>query len=135
MPTPINGAEVLLAVNTGTEAVPAWWVIASQTGVNFKADYPEINASGKQDASDVFLPGRGSETCTLTYYYVPGDAGSAALKQAARARERIKIRRQEEGDQIEEAYAVITSRGEDFPDQAPGTINVDIRVSGGWLPI
>jgi len=128
----MNGADVLLLVNTGTLNSPTWTAVGSQRGVTFEETNEEIDVSSKDSRAGRVIAGRYGATLSLDALYVPNDAAYLALKTALRAGELIKIRREELGTATEEADALITSMSEEAPDQEGATISIEMTVDGEW---
>ena len=134
---PIDGTGVLLLVNTsGDPQDPSYVAVAGQRNVTFNEDTAEIDATSKDDGSSgTFLPGRNTDAITLEHLYELGDQGFAALRSARRNRELIRVRRNELGDSIEEADALVTNITANYPDADVSTISVSLRISGAWSPV
>jgi predicted secreted protein len=132
----INGADVLVLVNTGTELVPVWTVVGSQTNVKFGEKNATIDTSNKQSGRfSEFLVGRYDATVDLDSLYIPSDAAYASLKDATRNGALIRIRRQESGAALEEASALVTTLNGEFADQAAGKLSATLQVSGAWTAV
>ncbi len=132
----MNGSDVLLLVNTGTNLSPEYEVVASQRGVTFERNNAEIDFSSKTGGREMIVEaGRYDATVTLDGLYVPTDEAYQALDAACEAGTLIKIRRQEEGTATREADALITQMSEAFPDQDAATISVSLRISGPWSEV
>lgn len=131
----INGSDVLLLVNTGTAAVPAYEAVGSQRDVTFDESTEEIDVSSKSSRAKKILPGRYSATLSLDALYVWSDDGYQALRDAMRNGELILVARQDDGVTIETADALITSLSETFPDQADATISISMTIDGYWVEL
>jgi len=131
----MNGADVLLLVNTGTEVSPAYAVVGSQTNVRLQERVGEVDMSSKDTGSMRVLGGRYDATITLDALYVPDDAAYLALKTAFRAKDKILVRVSESDVEVEEASALITAMDRAAPDQQPTTLSVTIRVDGDWSEV
>lgn len=127
-----NGSDILLLVNTGTAAVPAYEAMGGQRDVTFDESTEEIDISSKDSRAQRVLPGRYSSTLSLDSLYVYDDDCYLALKDAMRDGELILVARQEDGVTEETADAVITSLSQSFPDQEEATISIDLTVDGWW---
>lgn len=131
----LDGTNVVLLANTGTPSVPVWSRVAAQKNVQFSEDTAEIDASSKDDGQNAtFIPGRNSATIALEHLREVGDAGFAALRSAKRNRQLILVRRQEFGNDLEEANALVTNISDSYPDSEAGTVSIALRVSGAWSP-
>ena len=128
----LNGADVLLLVNTGTPAAPVYTAVGSQRGLTRQETTAEIDVSSKDSRAMRVLPGRYGSTMTLDALYVPDDTAFLALQSANRDGELILVRIEEEEIETEEADALITSMGEGYPDQGACTVSVSLRIDGEW---
>lgn len=128
----MNGTDILLLANTGTDMAPVFEVVGSQRDVTFEETTDEIDVSSKDQREKRVLGGRYSSTISLDALYVPTDDAYEALKAAMRSGDLIKIVRQEEGTSVEGANALVTSISEAGPDQGEATISVSLTVDGAW---
>jgi TP901-1 family phage major tail protein len=131
----INGSDVLLLVNTGTELVPAYEVVGCQRDVTFEETTEEIDVSCKDQREKRVLPGRYSASISLDALYVPSDDAYLALKAAKRNGELILVAREYDGATEETANALITSMSEAFPDQGEATISISLTIDGAWVEV
>lgn len=131
----INGFDVLLLVNTGSDAAPTWTAVGSQRNVTFEETTASIDASSKDQREKRVLPGRYAATVSLDALYVPDDSAFLALQTANRAGELIKVRRERADTAEEEATALITSMTDEHPDQDASTISVDLEIDGAWSAV
>lgn len=131
----MNGTDVLLYANTGTDLAPVWTVVGSQRNLSRDESTESIDVSSKASRAKRVLPGRYASSMSLEALYVPDDASYLALKSAMRDGDLIKVRISEVGIYTEEADAVITSMSEEFPDQAESTISVDLEIDGDWIAV
>ena len=131
----MNGTNVLILVNTGSDVSPTWTAVGSQRGASIKETNDEIDMSSKNQREKRVLAGRYSATLSLDALYVPDDTAYLALKTAMRAGDLIMIHTEEEGVEMEEASAIITNMSSDFPDQGPATITIDLSVDGAWSAV
>ena len=128
----MNGADVLLLVNLGTDGDPDWSVVGSQRDVTFDESTEEIDVSSKDSRARRVIPGRYGSTISLDALYVPDDSAYLALKDAMRDGEIIQVQRQESGAALEYADAVITGLSEGMPDQGEATVSADLTIDGMW---
>lgn len=131
----MNGSDILLLVNTGTPAVPVYEAVGSQRDVTFDETTEEIDVSSKDSRATRVLPGRYGASLSLDALYVWSDDGYHALRDAMRDGELILVAKQDDGVTMETADALITSMSESFPDQAEGTISIDMTVDGFWTEL
>lgn len=128
----MNGADVLLLVNLGTDGDPDWSVVGSQRDVTFDESTEEIDVSSKDSRARRVTPGRYGSTISLDALYVPDDSAYLELKDAMRNGDMIMVQRQELGAALEYADAVITGLSEGMPDQAEATVSIDLTIDGMW---
>lgn len=131
----MNGTDVLLYVNTGTEAVPVYTAVGSQRDVSFDETTEEIDASSKDGRAFRTLAGRYKATVTLEELYVPDDAAYLALKNAMRDGDLILVERLETGGVDETATALVTSLSEKAPDQEACTVSTNLTIDGEWTAV
>lgn len=131
------GHDVLLLVNTGTEAIPAYEAIGSQRDATFDENSEEINTSSKNSRAFQGRPGRYKATVSLDHLFVPNDAAYQRLRDANRDPdgEMIMIARQQDGGVTELAEAFVTAISDKEPDQAESVISVSITISGFWTEV
>ncbi len=131
----VNGTDILLLVNTGTEEVPVYTVVGGQRGAEYPETTDEIDASSKDSAAYRVLPGRKKSAISCDALYIPSDAAYAALKAAMRNRDFILVRRREEGTDVEEARAIITDLSRSAPDNEVATVSISLTIDGDWEEI
>jgi predicted secreted protein len=131
----MNGADVLLYVNTGTDLAPNYEVIGSQRDFTLNETTAEIDVSSKDQREMRVLPGRYDSTITLGALYVPTDNAYLTLLSAMRNGTAITVRISEEGADVEEADAIVTALNRAGPDQDATTISVTLRIDGAWTTL
>lgn len=131
----MNGTDLLLLANVGTEETPSYQVVGCQRDATFNENLDLIDVSCKEERAKRVLPGRSTGTISLTGLYVPDDQAFAALKNATREGLNILVAREEFGVVTETASVMVSSFSESFPDQGPATISVSMEVSGAWVAV
>ena len=131
----LNGTSVLLLVNTGTEETPVLTAVGSQRNLSREETTEEIDVSSKTSRAKRVLPGRYGSSMSLDALYVPSNTCYLALKGAMRNGELIVVRVSEDGVEIEEADALVTSMSEEWPDQEEASISVDLTIDGDWAVV
>ena len=131
----MNGTDVLLLVNTGTELVPSYEAVGSQRDVSFEETTEEIDVSSKDSRAKRVLPGRYGATISLDALYVPTDSAYGKLKNAMRNGTLIMVAKEVDDVTIETASALITSMSEADPDQAESTISISLTLDGEWTVV
>jgi len=128
----MNGADVLLLVNTGTVDTPIYTAVGSQRDVTFDEATEEIDGSSKDSRNKRVLAGRYSASISLDSLYVPTNTAYLALQTAMRDGALILVARELEGVSEEYADALITALSESFPDQGEGTVSISLTIDGEW---
>jgi hypothetical protein len=131
----MNGSDVMLMVNTGSEAVPAYELVGCQRDVTFEETTEEIDVSCKPLRAKRVIAGRYGATISLDALYVPSNEAFQALRDANRDGNLILVAREEMGVTLETANALITSMSEAMPDQAEATISISLTVDGEWVEV
>jgi TP901-1 family phage major tail protein len=131
----MSGSDVLLLVNTGSIGSPIYTAVGSQTGVKRTETTGAIDITSKNSRARRVLPGEYGSSLSLDALYVPDDASFQALKDAMRNGDLIKVRISDDGVELEEAAALITSMAEDYPDKAAATIAVALTIDGEWTEL
>ena len=131
----MNGTDVLLLVNTGTELVPSYEAVGSQRDVSFEETTEEIDVSSKDSRQKRVLPGRYGASLTLDALYVPTNEAFLKLQAANRDGELIMVAKEVDNVTIETATALITSMSGSFPDQGEATISISLTIDGGWTVV
>lgn len=127
----MNGADLLILVNTGTAEVPVYEAAGCERDATIEETSDTIDNSCKDSRAMRVDYGRYSSTISLDALYVLND-GYLALKQANRDGELILVAREEQDIVTETALAKIDSISETFPDQAESTISISMTIDGWW---
>ena len=133
--TGMNGADILLLVNTGTDQSPTWTAVGSQRGCTFEETNEEIDMSSKDSRAYRVIAGRYSAKLSMDALYIPNDAAFLALNAALRDGDLIQVRREELGVATEEAPALITSMSTEAPDQDGTVLAIELTLDDGWTPV
>ena len=131
----LNGTDVLVLVNTGTEQSPTWTPVASQRDVTFDETNAVIDFSSKDARARRVAPGRYSSTISLDALYVPDHASYAALSNAMRDGTMVQLMRSESGSNVESVPAMVSNISSSFPDQGEATIAATFDIDGTWTPV
>lgn len=126
-PVGMNGADVVLLIDD--VQIPA------QRGATQGERVGTIDMSSKDQPQMRVAPGRYDSDLSLTALYVPGASGFDAIQAKFRGREYIDVVRQELGDGIETASAIITEMSPQFPDQDASVITLNMKVDGAWSTV
>lgn len=131
----MNGSDVLILVNTGTPLSPVYEAVGSQRNASITESTATRDSSSKDSRAQRVDPGRYSSTFTLEALYIPTDDGYQALLAAMRNGEKVLVRVSEDGMEVEEAEAVITTLTRNYPDQETSTFSADFTVDGFWTSV
>jgi len=131
----IDGASVLLMVNMGDDETPNWTAVAEQTGLSTENSRNLIEASSKDSDHTKWIYGKQDGTVTLESLYVPNDAAFKAIEEAMNNREVVILRRTENGEDIEEATALVSTISKEWPDNDTSTCSAEFQLDEPWTPI
>jgi TP901-1 family phage major tail protein len=131
----MNGTDLLILVNTGTQETPTYEAVGSQRDASIEEASDTIDVSSKDSRAQRVLAGRYSSSVSLDALYVPTDAAYQALKDANRGGDLILIAKQVAGVVEEIVTAKIDSMSEEFPDQGEATISIAFTVDGWWTVV
>lgn len=131
----MNGADVLIRVNTGTEGSPVWTDVGAQRDATIDKTASMIDSSAKGDGDEKLIAGRRASNIQIDAIYVPDDTAYAKLLAAYKAGTKVQIRVKESGTDTEVADAFIENLSLSHPDQDVSTVSGTFRVSGGWSTV
>lgn len=128
------GVDILLYVNTGTDAAPVWTKVGGQRGATLSESNEMIDTSSKDTPKNkTYEYGLGDWTIGCDGVYVVDETGYEKLKSASRNKEKIKVRMKETGgtgSNADEGMALISSRELDAPYDDTATYSVELQGSG-----
>lgn len=131
----MNGTDVVLLVNTGTELLPVYEVVGSQRDVTFELTTAEIDVSSKDSRTTRVIGGRDKQTLSLEGLYVPTNDAYLALEAAREDGELILVAKQVDGVTVATAHALITSLSQNFPDQDAATVSISMTIDDTWTEV
>lgn len=131
----MNGTDLLILANVGTEETPSYAVVGCQRGATIDETNAEIDVSCKSSRKMRVLPGRYGSKISLDGLYVPDDAAFQALRTALRDGAMILMAREEFGVVLETANCIVTALPQTFPDQDAATISASFTVDDGWTEV
>lgn len=131
----IDGASVLVLVNLGDDVTPNWTPVAEQTNLSTESTRNLIEASSKDSDHTKWIYGKQDDTVSLEALYVPNDAAFKALEDAQKNKEPVVLRRTENGTDIEEATALVSTISKEWPDNDASTVSVEFQLDEPWTPI
>lgn len=127
----MRGVDILIMVESKT--TPGTFVaVAGQRGGKFSEKAETIDVTNKMSGGFVENDyGLGSWEISCDGIHVLGNAQLGQLRDAMRNKEQVKCRWVESGaSQIEEGFALVTSREIDAPYDAEVTYSVDLTGTG-----
>lgn len=131
----MNGTDVLLLANTGTDETPVWTAVGCQRDMSIEETNEEIDMSSKDGRAKRVIAGRWSASISLDALYVPDDTAYLALWNASKDGDKIKVQIEESGASTWQADAMIANMSKEFPDQGAATIAIDLTIDGEWVAI
>jgi hypothetical protein len=121
----VNGNTILMKIGTDT--------IGSQKGVSFESSAEMLDISDKTDEDAVFIPGKRTDTVSLSSFYVVADTAQAALRTAYEANTPVTLFWAEGGTDLKtNTTSYISSLSVSAPEHGPAESEVSLQVSGGW---
>lgn len=127
----MKGVDILIMVNTGTDAVPVWTAVGGQRGATLSETNDTFETTHKASGGyKEYEYGYGDWTISADGVYIDSDAGYQALVTALRTKAKIKVRWQEAGDDVYEGLALVTSRDLEGPYDGEATYSVELQGSG-----
>lgn len=127
----MRGVDIIIQVESKT--TPGTYVtVGGQRNATFSEEAETIDMTSKD--SDGYTEndyGLGSWSVSCDGVYVTGNAQLTQLRDAQRNKEKVKCRWVEEGStQVEEGFAVVTSREIEGPYDGEATYSVELTGSG-----
>lgn len=128
-----NGTGVLLLIESVTPGT--YIALEGQMDASLSESVNAIDVSSKDGAAREVVGGRYEADGSVSLIYRPSATAQARLKDIFRTRDLIKIRVSEDGTEVEEADALVTSHNLDAPDQDRAEVSVDFVISGEWVAV
>lgn len=126
----MNGADVLVLLDMGTEVSPDYQVIGCQRDSTLEETSDSVDYSCKDSRAQAVDYGRYSSTLSLDALYVASRADFQKLKQANRDGTFLTLLTMVDGEITQKARAKIDSMSQSFPDQAEAVISAAFTLDG-----
>lgn len=127
----VAGVDILLLVNTGTDQAPVWTEVGGQRGATLSESLETIDVTAKDSGGvQEFAPGLYSWTISADGVDVVGNEAQEALKTAIRNRQPIKVRWSENGVDVFEGTAIVTSYEVEAPHDDVATFSLELQGTG-----
>lgn len=127
----MKGVDILIKVNTGTEAVPVWTNVGGQRGATLSESADTIETTHKASGGyKEYEYGYGDWTISCDGLYIENDAGYEALVTAMRTKAKVKARWVEANGDTYEGTALVTSRDLEGPYDGEATYSIELQGSG-----
>lgn len=124
----VKGVDILILVN-GT-------IVGGQRGATLSESVETLETTHKlTDGFKTFEYGFGEWTVSADGVYIKGDAGYVALRDAMRNKQKVTLRIQEEGVNIEQGQALVTSRELEGAYDGEATYSVEFQGTGTITPV
>ena len=131
----MDGAMVLIMVNLGDVSVPDWQAVAEQTSLSTETSRNMIEASSKDSDHTKWLYGKQDDTCSFEKLYVPNDSAFMAIDDAQKNKETVLLRRSENGQEVEETTALVSTIAKEYPDNESSTCSGEFQQDEAWTPV
>lgn len=127
----MDGAQILVLVPVNGD----FKALAEQTSLSTENSHNLIDASSKDSGHTKWLYGKEDDTVSVESLYTPDDEAYQAIKEAKKNREKIVLRRTENGVDVEEAEALIQTISNDYPDNDNATVSIDFQLNESWREV
>ena len=129
-----NGTAVLLLVeDPGT---PGTYIpLEAQGDLSLSESVGVIDTSSKDSPARTLVGGRYETSGSITLLYRPSGEAQAAIKTSFRNRTLVTLSVSEEGEEVEELEALLTSHNLDAPDQDRAEVSIEFEGNGEWTPV
>jgi len=125
----VNGNTILLKIGDNE--------IGSQRGVTMDSSTEMIDLSSKAGDDGIFLPGKRTDTVSLSTLYVEDDAtGYGLLRTAYEGNSPVILFWAEGNSDVKtNTTSYVTSLSISAPHNGPAEMEVSLQVSGGWTDV
>jgi TP901-1 family phage major tail protein len=134
----MRGVDILLYVNTGTDAAPVWTAVGGQRNATLSEESDTIDITSKDSGGVAeYDYGLYSWSISADGVYIPDETAYEYLKNAMRNKQKVKVRIKENGGtgtNAEEGLAVITSRELEAPYDGEVTYKLELQGTGALTP-
>tara|TARA_R110000824_G_scaffold240314_1_gene428953 strand:+ start:444 stop:848 length:405 start_codon:yes stop_codon:yes gene_type:complete len=127
----VNGNTII--IHTGDA------VVGSQRGVTIDSATEMLDVSDKTDTDAKFIPGKRTDTVTLSAFYVRDDTAQAALRTAYNTNAAVEVdwfHTSTDGLSGSGEFTCLTgyisSLSVSAPDHGPAETEITLQISGGW---
>ena len=128
----MDGKQILALVDTGSGTYEP---MGEQTGLSWENSTNLIEVSSKDSGHTKWVAGKRDGTVSLEAFYVPNDTAYQAFKDAQKNGEPIILRRSEDGTEVEEAEAFVSTISGDAPDNDGATVSIDFQLNEDWAEV
>lgn len=128
----MDGKQILVLADEGSGTYTA---VAEQTSLSWENTVNLIEAGSKEDGHTKWIPGKKDGTVTLEAAYVPDDTAYQALKTAYQDSVSVILRRSENGTEVEEAEAWVSTMSGEAPDNERATISIEFQLNESWTEV
>ncbi|PGR08517.1 hypothetical protein COA23_09045 [Priestia megaterium] len=124
----VRGADILILVNNV--------VVGGQQSATISESVETVETTNKlTNGFKEFEYGFGEWKISADGIYVTGDAGFTALKNAMRSKTKVTVRIREEGVDVEEGTALVTSRDLEGKYDDSATYSVELQGTGALTAV
>jgi hypothetical protein len=118
-----SGKQVLLYVNTSTDASPIWNAVGFSNGLEISAQRDNQTVSHKDSNTSVIISGNMTRSYTISGFHVPSDVGQAKLITAINSDLPLLMEKRDTGEPVERVRVKVTSFSESHPVDGASTYN------------
>ncbi|MFS1513055.1 phage tail tube protein [Chengkuizengella sp. SCS-71B] len=127
----LNGIDIVILANTGTEAEPNFTVVGGQRGATLEEVSETVDVTNKgSNGSYEYEYGLYGFTISAEGVYIPDDAAYVVLKNAIRTKEKVLVQWKEGAGNIEQGLCLVTSRSVEGPYDGEATYSFEFQGTG-----
>jgi len=125
-----KGVDIVIMVDTGS-GTPTWSIVGGQQNATLSETADTMETTNKQSSNyREFDYSLNSWTISADGVLILDDVAYAALVDAMRGQEKVKVRVKESATKALEGFAIVTSRDLDAPYDDVATYSVELQGTG-----
>lgn len=131
----VKGVDILVLVENPAQS-GTYITVGGQRSATLSESVETIETTHKlTDGFKEFEYGFGEWKISADGVYIKDDAGFVALRNAMRNKQKVKLRIKEEGADVEEGLALVTSRELEGAYDGEATYSVEFQGTGAITPV
>lgn len=127
----VKGVDIIILANTGDETTPVWTAVGGQRGATMSDSVDTIETTHKlSGGAKTYEYTFSDATISCDGVYILNDAGYNALVDAMRQKKKVKVRWQEQGDDVYEGTFLVVSRDLEGAYDSEATYSMELQRDG-----